>query len=261
MPQLPAPRNLPTPAALAVAIAIATLTLLLLLTGKVNGPTAVVTPADGACRELAADGKVVSRFPKAFASQYTKKMKIRVRPRTGVKKWRVELYTFSGILLGKSKVRKSFMRDGDVAKVKLKQPMQPNKYTLVIKGDVPGCGYLETTELVKLKQCKPKLPLKITNKPKGTASDYGGFLSIGIKPRPGWEGIRKVESVVSDFNGNVYGRAELPKGQRRVIGEVFLHHELTRNLQAGGYSVYITGRAPQPRACGDKAKNVTLKFK
>ena len=48
----------------------------------------------------------ISRFPAAFASQYTKKLRVTVYNRTGnVKTWHLELYTYGGSKLGRSKER------------------------------------------------------------------------------------------------------------------------------------------------------------
>ncbi len=141
--------------------------------------------------------------------------------------------------------------------------MQPGPYTVVVKGDILGCGESETSDTVKLRGCLGKLPIQFFNKPKGEAEAYnrGGYVSIGIRPRSGWSPIRKIHSMLTDFDGVVYGRAELQKGSRKLIGEQYLNHKLKRKLTKGGYSIYVKGKAPQPRACGEKTKTKTLHFK
>ena len=47
----------------------------------------------------------------------------------------------------------------------------------------------------------------------------------------------------------------MPKGYKKLIGQQYLNHKLKRKLQKGGYSVTVTGKAPQPRACGNKDQN------
>lgn len=239
------------------------LAIVLLLSGRVGGsahggPEAAVA----GCPNLRAEVEAVSRFPKPFASQYKRKLKLQVFNRTGnVVKWHVELYTFSGFKLGQSKDKKN-LRFGDTATVKLRQSMQPGPYTVVVKGEIFRCGESETSDVVKLRGCLGKLPIKFPVKPKGNAADYnsGGFVSVGIEPRSSWAPIKKIKSTLSDFNGTVYGTAELPRGSRKLIGRQFLNHELTRNLGAGQYSVYVEGKAPQPRSCGDKTKTAILRF-
>jgi len=242
---------------LAVALLLA---FALLLTGAVGGSGEGPSLA-GACGQIHAKVRPYSRYPAAFASQYTKKLRVTVYNRTGnVKTWHLELYTFDSQKLGRSKER-SYLTYGTKAAINLRQAMQPGDYTVVVKGEVPGCGPSQDSNPISLRGCLSKLPIRFFNKPKGTASDYGKYVSIGIEPREGWSGTRQIHSTLSKFNGVVYGKAELPKGYKKLIGQQYLNHKLTRKLTSGEYSVNVTGKPPQPRACGNKTKSTTLKFK
>lgn len=252
------------PVAGGVLIAAPLLAFVLIFTGGVGGShKGGPAVAAAACGNLRADVEVVSRFPKPFASQYKRKLRVEILNRTrNVKRWRVELYTFSGYRLGKSKPKK-WLRWGDRTAIKLRQSMQPGKYTAVVKGKIRGCGKSEATDVVNLRGCLNQLPIKFPNKPTGNAADYnaGGYVSVGIEPRSDWAPIKRIKSTLLDFNGTVYGRAELPRGSRNLIGRQFLDHELTRELTAQQYTVLVEGKAPQPRSCGDKTKTTVLTFK
>lgn len=241
---------------------IAAIAAFALLTGVSNGPGSGPTPADASCGSLKVQPEVVSKFPKVFANQYTKKMRISVnRGRSHVKHWRVELYTFGGFLLGKSDY-KSKMSSSDKIAMKLRLPIQPGKYTLVVKGDVPKCGELELDKVVNFRGCLNSLPISFPNKPGGTAADYGRYLSVHIAPKPVWAPLKDIRGTLSNFDGDVYGTAELPRGSRKLIGEQTLDFKLkSGGLQEGGYSVYITGKARQPNQCGNLSKSTSLHFK
>lgn len=234
----------------------------LTLTGGIGGSNGAPTPAEAGCGNLKVKPQVISKFPKAFANQYEKKLRVSVqRGGSPVRNWRVQLYTFSGFLLGQSKVDKK-MSSTDTAKMKLRIALQPGKYTLVTKGTVRGCGELELDEVVSFRSCLNKLPISFVDKPGGTAADYGGYVSVKIEPKSGFSPITDVYGTMSNFDGDVFGKAELPRGKRKLIGEQFLDFELKRGgLKRGGYSVYVTGKARQPKSCGDLAKSTTLKFR
>lgn len=238
------------------------LACLLLLAGGVDGTKGGVDRADAACGSLKAKPVVISRFPKMFANQYDERMRVAVsRGGAPVRNWRVELYTFGGFLIGKSEFDEN-MAGSDRASVDLRLAIQPGQYTLVTKGEVGGCGLIERTDVVAFRGCLNKLPIDFIDKPGGTAADYGDFLSVKVAPDPIFAPITDVHSTVSSFDGDVVGRAELPAGQRKLIGEQFLDHELKRGgLSPGGYSVFVTGKARQPRECGDLSKSTTLRFK
>lgn len=244
-----------------VALLIAgALLLAFLVTGSDGqGPSS----ADARCGSLRAKVSPVSHFPRPFASQYKKKLRVQIFNRTGnVKKWHLELYTFSGFYLGRSKDH-SWMQWGDHAAIKLRQALQPGPYTVVIKGSILGCGDAQTSDTVKVRGCLGKLPIQFFNKPEGKARDYnkGGYVSIGIRPRAGWSPITKIRSTLTDFNDVKYGGATLPQGSRKLIGDQYLNNKLTRKLTPGRYTVYVKGKAPQPRACGEKTKTKILHFK
>jgi hypothetical protein len=252
------------PVAGSFLVAALVLAFVLILTGGVGGSRdGGPQVADARCGNLRAQVEVVSRFPKPFATQYKKKLRIQVFNRTrNVKRWHAELYTFSGYRLGRSKPGK-WLQWGDKTAIKLRQSMQPGKYTVVIKGKIMGCGKREVSDVVNLRGCLNRLPIRFPNKPGGNAADYnaGGYVSVGIEPRDAWAPIRRIKSTLLDFNGTVYGRAELPRGSRKLIGKQFLHHELTRELAPGQYTVLVEGKAPQPRSCGDKTRSTVLTFK
>jgi hypothetical protein len=218
--------------------------------------------AAAGCGRLNADPHVISRYPKPFAAQFEKKLRVSVqRGRAKVRDWRVQLYTFGGYLLGESKIDKR-MAGTDTASMKLRQALQPGKYTLVTKGTVRGCGEVELDQVVSFRDCLGKLPIKFVEKPGGTAADYGRYLSIKIAPKPLWAPLGDIRGSVSNFDGDVYGRAELPRGEGKLIGTQTLDFKLkSGGLQPGGYSVYITGKARQPRSCGDLSKSTVLEFK
>lgn len=233
----------------------------MIFTGTVGGTGSGPTPAHARCGGgLDVRGDVVSRFPQNYALQYTRRMKVRVNRGERVRKWSVELYTFSGFLIGKSKADESLGRS-EVAKVKLRQAVQPGKYTMVIKGKVPGCGVEEAAEVVRFRSCLGRLPIKAIDKPGGNAADYNGFVSLKVAPKSGFAPLRKIHSTLSSFEGVVFGTAEFPRGFRRLIGEQFLHHELDRDLEPGRYTAFITGKAPQPNSCGDVSKTIRLRFR
>lgn len=257
-------RSLPLPirtalGALAIAVVVS---LVLSLSGGIGGSNGAPTPAEAGCGQLKAKPEVISRYPKIFANQYEKKLKVRVqRGGSSVTNWRVQLYTFGGFLLGQSDYDKK-MSSTDIATMKLRLPLQPGKYTLVTKGDVGGCGELQRNEVVNFRDCLRKLPIEFPQKPGGTAADYGKYLSVKIAPKPVWAPLVDIYGTLSNFDGDVYGKAELPRGGRKLIGQQFLNFKLkSGGLDRGGYSVYVTGKARQPRSCGNVAKSTTLRFK
>lgn len=257
-------QELPMPArnasgALLLACALA---LILTFSGGVGGSGGSPATAEAGCGKLKAHPQVVSRFPKIFANQYEKKLKVSVtRGRGAVRDWRVQLYTFGGFLLGESEVDKT-MSSSDSATMKLRVALQPGKYTLVTKGTVRGCGEVERDEIINFRDCLNNLPITFVDKPGGTAADYGRYLSVKIAPKPVWAPLVDIYGTLSSFDGDVYGKAELPRGQRKLIGTQSLNFELkSGGLDSGGYSVYVSGKARQPRSCGDLSKSTVLKFK
>ena len=254
--RLPALRN---SGAAAVVVVLA---LALVLSGGVGGSGGAPTQAEAGCGKLKVRSEVISRYPKVFANQYEKKLKVSVkRGGNAVRDWRVQLYTFGGFLLGQSEIDKK-MSSTDKATMKLRVPLQPGKYTLVTKGTVGGCGELELDEVVNFRDCLNKLPIDFIDRPGGRAADYGRYLSVKIAPKPVWAPLVDIYGTLSNFDGDVYGKAELPRGGRKLIGQQFLNFKLkSGGLDRGGYSVYVTGKARQPRSCGNLAKSTTLKFR
>ena len=250
------------PSAGALSLLAGALAWALLLSGGVGGTAGGPAHADAACGSLKVKPVVISNYPKVFANQFDKKMRVAVaRGRSRVRDWRVELYTFGGFLVGKSDFDKTMSRN-DHAKVNLRLAIQPGKYTLVTKGEVPGCGLVERNDVVAFRGCLSKLPITFIDKPGGTAADYGKYLSMEIAPKPIWAPVTQVRSTLSNLDGDIYGRAELPPGQRKLIGEQFLHHKLkSGGLDPGGYTVSVSGRARQPRECGTLSKSTSLNFK
>jgi hypothetical protein len=252
----------PLTAGLRRGLAVAATLLLALLVALSGGPS--VTPeADAGCKIRVSSLEPVSKYPFPFASQYTSKMRVAVFNSTGgVYDWRVELYDYAGNRMGKSKVRKQWLYWGDTATIHLKQPMQPNGFTLILKGEVHNCGFSEDKDTVKLMDCRDDLPITATETPTGLAADYnaGGYVSVEIKPESGWTPIRDVHSTLRNAAGEKFGEAELPKGYRNLIGEKSLDHELTRTLTPGEYEVDVRARAPQPKSCGKVSASIPLEF-
>jgi hypothetical protein len=243
-------------AAIAAALALAFAALLTGLPGG-SGPA----PAIAGCGKLNAEPRIVSNYAKPFADQYDKKLRVAVqRGRAAVTNWRVQLYTFGGFLLGESKYEKR-MAKSDIAKMKLRVPLQPGRYTLVTKGTVHGCGEVERDQIVSFRDCLSKLPIKFVTKPGGTAADYRGWVSVKIAPKPVWAPLGDIRGTLTNFSGDIYGRAELPRGERKLIGSQTLDFKLkSGGLQPGGYTVNVTGKARQPRSCGDLSKSTVLQF-
>jgi len=245
--------------ALALAVAIA---LLLLLTGHVGGSaTGGVERAEAGCGALKVKSSIVTKYSKTFAAQYKKKIRVDVsHARHAVRNWRVELYTFGGFLIGKSDFDEKLDRD-DRAAIKLRLAIQPGQYTLVTKGEVRGCGLIERNDVVSFRSCISKLPIKFVGKPGGVASDYGKYVSVKIEPNPIFAPVTDIRSTISSFDGDVFGKARLPAGHRKLIGTAFLDHKLKAGgLLPGGYTVFVTGKARQPKECGDLSKSTKLRF-
>lgn len=241
----------------------ALLALALLLTGGVSGSPTASGPAeaDAACGRLNVRATVVSRYAKPFAKQFNKSLKVSVVQKgpDKVRNWNAQLFTFSGFKLGQSAKDKRL--DGtERTKIRLRQPLQPGKYTLVINGDRDGCGFKQKYEIEKFRSCLSKLPIKFIDKPGGFAEDYEGFVTLRIAPRPEFSPVKDIESRIKSADGVRYGKGELPRGFRKLIGEQDLHHELSRELDPGDYEVRVVGRAPQPKACGNVSKTTELSF-
>jgi hypothetical protein len=207
------------------------------------------------CGKLPVKAKVLSKYGENFALQYTKKVPVYVETKgPTIHDAQIQLYTFQGFRLGKSK-RLGDFAVGAKGRAKLKFPMQAGKYTLVVKGTVAGCGELQMAKVVRFRDCRDKLPLKFPNKPGGNAADYGAFLSVGLETRG--PVIRKLIGRVYSFDGEFFGKGKLGV----LFGTAVLHNRLRKPLQAGGYSLIVEGRIDQPRECGTKSTSTVLKFK
>ncbi|MGI8460447.1 MAG: hypothetical protein ACR2OC_02250 [Solirubrobacterales bacterium] len=236
-----------------------TLVFLLVLGSTPSGSPIGTPSAEARCGErLAAKYNVVSRYPKLYALQYKKRLKVSVTTHHGpLVEWQVQLYTFQGQLLGQSK-RKSTLNNTKTAKVKLRFPIQEGKFTLVVKGYPRGChAESVTSDVVRFSGCTTKLPLKFPDKPGGIASDYGGFLSVPVESRNGAL-IKRPESEVFSFGGEFFGRSI--DDYKVVFGRVTFNNKLVKPLRAGGYTVIVSGRIDQPRQCGDKTAQTELTF-
>lgn len=223
--------------------------------GTPVGPAA----AEARCGErLAAGYKVKSRFPKLYASQYKKKVKVNVTTHHGpLVAWQVQLYTFQGKLLGQTK-RKRALNHSKTVKVRLKFPIQPGKFTIVIKGYPRGChSESEMSDVVRFADCTNRLPVKFPNRPGGLAADYGGFLSVPIESRGGAL-IKNPETEVYSSSNEYYGRSI--DRYKRLFGRLTFNNKLTKVLRPGTYYVVLYGRVDQPRECGSQSTEVELTF-
>ncbi len=215
--------------------------------------------AEARCGErLAAKYSVQSRYSKLYASQYKKKLKVSVTTHHGpLVEWQVQMYTFQGKLLGQTK-RKRALNNTKTVRVDLKFPIQPGKFTIVIKGFPRGChSESVTSDVVRFADCTTRLPVKFPSLPGGTASDYGAFLSVPVESRGGAL-IKHPESEIFSFDGTFYGRNI--DDYKVLFGRLTFNNKLTRALQPGGYTMVVSGRLDQPRECGNKTAQVTLTF-
>ena len=232
--------------------------LLLLGSGPAGTP---VGPAEAEARcgeRLAAKYSVKSRFPKLYASQYKKRLKVNVTTHHGpLVEWQVQLYTFQGKLLGKTK-RKRALNHSRTVRVDLKFPIQPGKFTIVIKGFPRGChSESEMSDVVRFSDCTNRLPVKFPSRPGGVAGDYGGFLSVPIESRGGAL-IKNPETEVYSSSNEYFG-SDID-GYKRLFGRLTFNNKLTRTLRPGTYTVVLYGRLDQPRECGSKTAEVELTF-
>ncbi len=132
-------------------------------------------------------------------------------------------------------------------------PMQPGRYTLVVKGTVGGCGELERDHVVNFRGCLNSLPISFIDKPGGTAADYGRYLSVKIAPKPVWAPLKDIRGTLSNFEGDVYGTAGAATWQRKLIGEQFLDFKLKR---AGSSRAATPSTSPERH--GSRSNAATL---
>jgi hypothetical protein len=227
------------------------------------GPGTAALPA-AAAEARACGGKlqvsfdVQTRFPRLYAAQFKKRMRVWVHRRGGpISAWQVQVYTFQGKLLGKSK-RNQRLASAERANVRLRFPMQAGRYTVLVKGFHAGCSAESVkAEAVRFSECEKRLPLKFPSQPGGDADDYGGFLSVPVVPKDGAL-IRRPRSEVYSFAGQYFGRSI--NDYKAIFGRAVLDNRLTRPLRPGGYTVIVRGRVDQPRSCGLKRKELALEF-
>lgn len=215
--------------------------------------------AEARCGEpLAATYSVQSRYPKLYASQYKKRVKVNVTTNHGpLVEWQVQLYTFQGKLLGQTN-RKRALNRSDTVRVDLKFPLQPGKFTIVIKGYPRGCrAESQMADVVRFSDCTDRLPVKFPDMPGGVAADYEGFLSIPVESRGGAL-IKDPRTEIYSFSNEFFGRDidEYP----RLFGRLTFNNKLVKPLRAGSYTVIVSGRLDQPRECGSKDAQATLTF-
>jgi hypothetical protein len=215
--------------------------------------------AEARCGErLAAKYSVQSRFPKLYASQYKKRVKVNVTTHHGpLVEWQVQIYTFQGKLLGQTP-RKRALNSSKTVRVNLKFPMQPGKFTIVIKGYPRGChSESQLADVVRFSDCTDRLPVKFPDKPGGVAADYSGFLSVPVESRNGAL-IKNPQTEVYSFSNEFFGRDI--DGYKRLFGRLTFNNKLAKPLRAGSYTVIVSGRLDQPRECGPKSAQTTLTF-
>ena len=215
--------------------------------------------AEARCGErLAAKYSVQSRYSKLYASQYKKRVKVNVTTHHGpLVEWQVQLYTFQGKLLGQTK-RKRALNSSKTVRVDLKFPIQPGKFTIVIKGYPRGChAESQLADVVRFADCTTKLPVKFPANPGGVAADYQGFLSLPIESRNGAL-IKHPETEVYSSSGEFFGRNI--DDYKRLFGRLTFNNKLTKSLRAGEYTVILYGRLDQPKECGNKTAQTVVKF-
>ena len=175
--------------------------------------------AEARCGErLAATYNVQSRYPKLYASQYKKRVKVNVTTHHGpLVEWQVQLYTFQGKLLGQTK-RKRALNNSDTVRVDLKFPMQPGKFTIVIKGYPRGCrAESQMADVVRFSDCTDRLPVKFPEKPGGVAADYEGRIEF---EDPAANGARFDELSAADL----IDRARV-RGDARLLLETWIRDD------------------------------------
>ena len=216
-------------------------------------PAAQARDCDGS---LPAKVKVLSRYSERYALQYEEKAPVYVETRgPRINNVVVQIYTFDGFKLGESEQLGDF-DVGITGKVELRFPMQAGKYTVVVTGTVAGCpGYQQLFKIVRFKGCRTKLPLAFPQKPRGSSSDYEGFLSIPLRTRG--PAVRNLKGRLYGFDGGLFGKSSL----KVLFGTAIMDNKLTQPLQPGGYTFVVSGLLDQPRQCGPKSAQVTMKFR
>jgi len=246
----------------AAVVALALVAFLgLVLAGPGGGDGVTGPQRAGACGVLPIGIEVRSKFPKAYARLYRKKVVIELTNRGGyrVGGLLVQIYTFDGLRLGGSGALGS-LRSGHsrAIAVKLGVPMQPGKVTVVVKGANKGCGRDEINHVVAFHACQTRLPLTFPNRPGGFASDYSDFLSVTVESKRG-QAIFRPRSRVLSFAGAFVGRDV--NRYRVIYGKARFDNQLSKPLSSGGYRMIVRGWLNQPKSCGPKTAQVSMGFK
>ena len=95
-------------------------------------------------------------------------------------------------------------------------------------------------------------PSAFPDKPGGTAADYGRYLTVKVAPKSVWSPLKRTFTAPSRTSMVTSMEPRSSPGSRKLIGEQPLDFKLKNGgLQTGGYSVYVTGKARQPKQCGN----------
>ncbi|MDP2709743.1 MAG: hypothetical protein Q8O56_00870 [Solirubrobacteraceae bacterium] len=216
-----------------------------------------------------AQGACVTRLPVSvslpdgpYAAAYTQRIRLRVDPRgRRIRNLRAELYTFGGQRLAVSERRRAARGAVTLGLVLQRsyRPLQVGAFTLMLTGEPNAsrsCGPKHTTRVLRMRPCSTTLPLAFPALPSGSASDYGGYLSVAVRTRG--PVIRGLRSSVFGFDGTLLGSSP---SLTALFGERTLDHELVRPLAPGDYTVIVEGAiGGQPASCGRKTAQATMTF-
>jgi hypothetical protein len=220
--------------------------------------TLAIAGAGSARASFPVKANVVSQFPKNFALAYTDKMPVQVTTAgPKIRGWKIELYTFGGTKIGGTK-RFHSLRGTTTKKLHLKFPMQPGKYTLVVKGTARGV-YGEYDKIARLVSCLQTLPIDFP-KPGdeyGFAHDYPfpGFLTVKAAATGGFF-MHDLDFTLTSFGGEDFGKATVD----RLFSNTGLPVDikLSQPLVPDDYTVFVQGSVDQPKACGPKTAKTTI---
>jgi hypothetical protein len=215
--------------------------------------SASAAEAQGCITRLAVSVSLPSPFAAAYPSSVG--VGLSTTGRT-IRDVRASLYTFAGDQIATGRL--PVLSGSRTLKMKLAfAPLQQGSYTLVVTGEPnanPSCGPKKLVEVVTFRGCITGLPLKFVSPPGGTASDYGGYLSLTVQSAGPL--IRHLEGAVYDADGTVFGQGTL----NALYGQASLDLRLDRPLVAGDYSVVVAGLIQQPPSCGPKTIQIDLHF-
>jgi hypothetical protein len=216
-----------------------------------GGPTATVA---GCPSHLGVTVSLSSNFAAAYLSSVTVAVSSKVGP---IKNLTAQIYTFSGDQIAAGHRAGTLTKPATV-KLKLAYgALQVGSYTLVVTGTPtasPSCGLEKFTKVESFRGCVTTLPLTFVDPPGGTASAYGGYLSVPLKSNGPL--IRELEGAVYAADGTLFGSATLSA----LYGQATLELKLDQTLVPGVYTVVVAGLIQQPAACGPKTAQITLEF-